>query len=171
VGRRERVAHVDVAEPRERPCELGVVRFLARVEAQVLEKQDAPGWQRCGLGLDGRSDAVGSQGHRSAQQRPESPRNGGQGESRLGAALRSAEVRGDDHRARAVRLGVPESRQGAADARVLAHLSVLSERDVEVNSHEDAAVPKVEVLDRALGHGQERGGRTAPGPRPTGSAP
>ena len=43
VGRRERVAHVDVAEPRERPGEWGVVRFLARVEAQVLEKQDAPG--------------------------------------------------------------------------------------------------------------------------------
>ena len=57
----EGVVHVDVAEPRQRARERGIVRLLARVEAEVLQEEHAARRQRRGLALDGRADAVGGQ--------------------------------------------------------------------------------------------------------------
>ena len=164
VRRGEGVVHVDVAEPRQRPRERGVVRLLARVEAEVLEEEHAapaaarsPGPRR----PTRRSPAASGTG--SPEERPEAPRDGRQRELRLGPALGPAEVRGDDHRARAPRPRVAEGRQRRADPRVLAHLAVTPERDVEVDPHEHPAVPEVEVLDRALGHGGDgAAGRARP---------
>ena len=59
VRRAEGVVDVDVGERRELPGERGVVRLLARVEAEVLEEEDAARRQRRdGLRRFG-ADAVG----------------------------------------------------------------------------------------------------------------
>ena len=107
----EGVVHVDVAEPRQRPRERGIVRLLARVEAEVLQEEHAARRQRPGLALDGRADAVGGQRDGLPEERPEAARHGGERELRLRPALGAAEVRGDDHRARAPRPRVAERGQ------------------------------------------------------------
>ena len=83
----EGVVHVDVAEPRQRPRERGIVRLLARVEAEVLEEEHAARRQRPGLALDGRADAVRGQRDGLPEERPEAPRHGGERELRLRPAL------------------------------------------------------------------------------------
>ena len=176
VGGGEGVVHVDVAEPRERLGERGVVGLLALVEPEVLEEQELrPSAARRPGARRPRPTQSGARGTGLPEERREAARDRGQRELRLGAAFRPAEMRGEHHRPHPARPRVAEGRERRADPRVLAHLAVAPERDVEVDPHEHPAVAEVEILDRALGHGGRTGaaGRARPlrGPEPTGSAP
>ena len=102
VGGGERVVHVDVAEPRERLGERGVVRLLARVEAEVLEEQQAapaaarrPGARRPAR----RSPARAGPSRRGAP--PRRRAIGARENFGSGPPFGPAEVGRDDHRARA----------------------------------------------------------------------
>ena len=94
--------------------------------------------------------------HRAAQQLADARGDGPQAHLRIRLALRSAEVRGEDH-ARGARLErVIDRGQRLADARVVADDAAL-ERDVEVDADEHAPALELEIANRAFGHVSVRG--------------
>ena len=163
VGGGKGVVDVDVAEPRERLGERGVVRFLALVKPEVLEEQHTARRQGAGLALDGRSDAVRREGDGLPEERREAPRDRGQGELRLGAAFRPAEMRGQHHRTHPARPRVADRGERRPDPCVLAHLAVAPERDVEVDADEHPAVrrSRSSIVRLDMAGGRER--PTGPG--------
>ena len=120
----ERVVDVDVAVRRERARERLVVRFFARVEAQVLEHRDLAVAQ---IGDDlARAVADGLVGERDVgvEQLGEPRRDRLERELRLGLAVGTAEVRAE-HDARAAIDQVLQRRQRRADARVVGDFAVV----------------------------------------------
>ena len=109
---------------------------LARVEADVLQKDDLSVLQgvrlRVGVGPDG----VGRQRHVDSQELGQAGRDRGQGEFGLDRALRAAEMRGDHDTGAGVEQAL-ERGQGGADAAVVGDVAVLVERHVEVGPDED----------------------------------
>ena len=150
--RSERVVHVVVAELGELPGELGIVGFLFRVEAQVLEQQRLSLFQ-LGRHLFGlRADAVGREADVLAaaqnfvEQDAQALGHRLQAHLRIGLALGTAQVRGQNQ-ARAVTQRVLDGGQGFADAGVVHHPSVV-ERNVEVHPHEDSFAAQRKITNR-----------------------
>src|SRR5262249_2784798 len=91
-----------------------------------------------------------------------------QTELRIGRALRSAEMRGENDPG-IVLERVTNRRHRGLDACGVGDAAVLRERHVEVDTDEDALTAQVEVVDRVHGGwGLGTGKRTADGERPEG---
>ncbi len=147
----ERVVDVDVGELGERLRKRGIVLFLFRVEAQVLEQDDLGSAMRCGHGGFRRlADAVGRKDDVALQQLPQSIGDRLQAELRRRLALRPPQVRRKNDR-RALVERVVNGRQRRGDARVVGDRAVL-DRHVEVDADEDALAAEIEVLDRVFRH-------------------
>jgi hypothetical protein len=144
VRRPEGVVDVDVAEPRVRARELGVVARLARLVADVLEHEHVARCEVLGEGLDLRPHDRRRQRHVRPGQLGQAVGRGSQGQLGL-AGLRPAEVRRQDDAgaAPAQRL---DRRQRRADARVVGDRAVL-QRYVEVHAHEHAPSLDLDVVE------------------------
>src|SRR5207247_8247712 len=132
--RTERVVHVQIAERGEYLRQLGIVFFLARPEASVLDERDTAARQparrgdaRGGIGneLDGRAEQLLEIGDDLLQR-----------VLRVGAALGPSQMRQQDD-ARAFVPQVLDRGQRGTQARVIGDLAVF-ERDVEVDAYERA---------------------------------
>ena len=146
----EGVVHPDLGEACQLRGERRVVLLLLGVEAQVLEQQHVP---RCELrhgGLRCGADAVRCERDRSPEQFGEAMCGRREALRGIGLALRSTEVRRNDH-LRAALGDEPDGRQARADAGVvgdaLASLSVAFEGDVEVHPHEHPLPPQIQLVD------------------------
>ena len=129
----------------------GVLAGLARVEAHVLQQDDAAVGQAAGQRLRGLADQVTGQRDLGAEQLGKPLGDGREGVLRVRLALGAAEVRGDDDlRARVGEL--LDRRQRGADPAVVGD-AVPVERDVQVAAHQHVAALNalaqqvVEVLD------------------------
>ena len=141
----ERIVDVDFAERRQRACEIGIVRFLLGMEANVLEQQDVAVLQfgdRVGGDV---ADAVAGERDRRAEPLVQFGRHRTQRHGRHGFPVRAAEVREDD-RLRAVLLQVAQRAECRFDAGRIADRTVLH-RDVEIFTHDDAFAAHVERIE------------------------
>ena len=149
--RTERIIYVDIREAGEGRGKVGLVLFLFRVKAKILEENDAI--SRASRLVYGRfralADAVLSKGDRSPEKLRKPRGYRPKAELRCHGSLRPAEVAGErDHR-RTVIQRVLDRRNRGADACVVADAS-LFERDVEVDADEDPLTLQIEVFDRQL---------------------
>ena len=151
--RPERVVHVRVETVRETPREIGIVRLLLGVEAHIFEERDVTRLHRADRSLDIRPDAFGQERHDPAEQLSNASRDRRERELRIGS-LRASEMR-DQAERRAAFDERADRRQCRADARVVGDLAS-GERYVEVDAHEDALSPRVEVPNGALGERHAR---------------
>ena len=128
------------------------------MEAQVFEEQHLAGLELARhLGRD-LADAIGREGDVEGiadvviEKHAQAVDDRTQAVFRVGLALGTAEMRGEDH------LGlmserVLDGRQRLADAGVVGDLgSVFAKRDIEINADEDVLVLQIEVADREFGH-------------------
>ncbi len=146
--RAERVVHIDVAQGRQFPRELGVVLLFLGVEAQVFEQQHF-----AGRGLHGfhfRPDAIGRHLHRAAEQFAQARRHRLQTHFRIRLAFGPPEVgRQDD--AGAVFERVLNGGQRRLDALVAGDFHVapliLLERHIEIHADEDPLPVQIEIAN------------------------
>ena len=97
VGGREGVVDIDVAVGGQRLDEIGLVLFLALVEAGVLEQQDAAIGKRRHCLLGGVPDAVLCKRYGPAEHAFDRRTDGCKREFRCGSPLRTAEMGEQDH--------------------------------------------------------------------------
>ena len=144
VGRRERVVHVDVAEPGER---------LWQTRARWPPHPRGSGGSRAGAcrpaagalrrTLGGRPDAVRREGNGFAEERPRGAARSGASEY-FGSGPPFGRPRWRPRTIARAPSGPrrAQRRERGADAGVLAHLAVAPERDVEVDAHEQRGGPE-----------------------------
>jgi hypothetical protein len=158
----EGVVDVDVAERGELPGELGIVLLFLGVEAEIFEKERLAGLEVADhLGGD-IADAIGREGNvlivaedvveQLAQTIDDGTKAHGEDDFSLGAA----EVRAEDDASLAAQ-GVFDGGDGLTDAGVVSDTggvigTIGRERNVEVDSDEDAFIGEVQVADRQLRH-------------------
>ncbi len=118
VRRPERIVDVHVGQARERLGERRIVLLFLRVEAQVLEQDDAAAVGRDHVGRRG-PDAVRRERDRPVEQRGQMIGDGLQRELRIGLALGASEVRREDDRGALIER-VGDGRQRRPDPRVVA---------------------------------------------------
>lgn len=146
----ERVVDEDVGVTGQRRREARVVGLLLLVEAQVLEQEQF-------AGAEALDRVLGADAERVAGDRDVAPDELGQAQADrpqpervLDLAVRPPEVaRQDDPRLRVEERG--DRRNRRTDARIVADLAV-GDRDVEVDSDEDALAGDVDVADRQPVH-------------------
>ena len=92
------------------------------------------------------ADAVGSELHVHAEQLRDVGEDIFHRELGVGSGLRATEVGGDDEPT-AVTDDLLEGGEGSTDAGVVGDLEIIVQRDVEVDTHEDALTAEVVVLD------------------------
>ena len=144
----ERVVDVRVGELGEPSGEGRVVRFLARIEPQVLEQHDGVVGQL-------RRSRLGERGHGFPDQLRQPRAHRCQPEVLVHLALGAAEVRGEHDRGPAF-AELADRGERRDDACVVGHRPGV-ERHVEVGTHEDARAGDVaEVVERAQAHGDYR---------------
>ena len=167
VGRAERVVHVDVAEGGQLGGECRVVRFLARVEAEVLAQENAAVGEGCGGVPGGRPDAVRGELDGPAEDGGKGLGHRPQAERRVGLAPQAAAVgQQDDAGARGAE-GVDGGRRLPQTGRVEHVLA--GHRHVEVDPDDDPAAAEHERA--VVEGGLEVGGRHHAAGRPvTGNA-
>ncbi len=147
--RAERVIDVDVREGGQLLRERGVVRLLARVEAQVLEEQDFAGRELSREVLDLGPHAVVRESHGTLEESGELDRDRRERELRFARSLRLSQVGGAED-ARSAVDGVPDRRQGLDDPRRVGHPAAV-ERNVEVDPEKDSPPLDRQVRDRLHG--------------------
>src|SRR5690606_27423391 len=138
--------HVKIAEHRELPGECGVVAFLSGEEPGVLQQENVtrPGIVGC-LHRLVRIRAF----HEldiAAEQLLQPGCNGLQGELRRRLPLRATEVR-EQHHYRSPVQQRPDSWDSGADARVVRHLTLVAERNVEVDTHQSAPTADLRIAE------------------------
>ena len=144
----KRIVDVEIGERRESIGEGGIVRLLARVEAQVLQQRDIAGRKRSHGGLSPIADAIGDEAHREATECLRK-RFGKRAErhGRHGLALGPAEVRGDDD----PRAALCEFAQGwrhPVDPSGIAHRA-FAHRHIQVHPNEDALTGDLDIVERS----------------------
>ncbi len=159
---REGVVDIDIAEFGQRGGEAGVVRLLARVEAQVLQQRD-PALRQAGDGRARRpADAVpGEADRRAAERRRQRPRQRRQRHRGVAPPPRPAEMR-EDRDARAPVPQRAEGGDGAFDPRRVRD-GAAAHRRVEVEAQQHAPPGGIEVVEGPEGGhgGVPRGSRRA----------
>jgi len=159
MGRPERVVDVDIGVGGQSRGERRVVLLLLGVKAEVLEKQRLT-WPEA---LDGifRADTEGVAGHRdvAAHEAAQDLADRPQAQAVLDLSVRSTEMARQDDLGALGQEGV-DRRDRRTDPRVVGDLAV-GERDVEVDTDEDALARGVEVANGQLVHRFRRGRRRA----------
>ena len=155
VGGGEGVVDIGVAERGEGLGEIGIVGFLAGMEAEVFQERylsiAETGHHRRGL----RPDAIPGEGDWSAAQRRSKGRGHlAQGEGRVDGAPGPAEM-GHEDDPRALRGQLRDRGCQAIKARRVRDSAAI-QRHVQVGAHEYPAAPYVEIIeDLERGHGLE----------------
>ena len=144
----ECIVDVDIGERRESIGEGGIVRLLARVEAQVLQQCDIAGRERSHGGLRLLTDAIGDKLHREAAECMRKRfGEGAQRHRRHGLALGPAEVRGDDD-PRAALCELAQGWRHPVDPRGIAHRA-FAHRHIQVHPNEDALTGDLDIVERS----------------------
>jgi hypothetical protein len=148
VASSEGVVHVHVAQGGDLSGEAFVVVLFFLVKAQVFQQHQLAGSQVTDELLGRVTDAIIGQVHVLAEQLAQTQRHWLQAEGGVRFAVRSAQVRGEQHaRARADRLF--DRRQRGADAFVVGDLARLGERHVEIDADEHALIIQPKIVNRA----------------------
>ena len=135
----EGVVDVDVAQLGQIRGERGIVRFLAGVEAQVLDQHDLAGLEVLGPAQRLEAGDFGRQPDVDAEQFAQSPRDRCERVLRINLAFRTPEVRAA-HDLGPARPQVFDGRQRRADAQVVLDPAV-AQRDVEVGAQQYPSAP------------------------------
>ena len=151
MDRAEGVGHIYLSHSGHGFRQLGVVLFLALLEAGVLQQEDLAGREGGGLGGGVGTHHVGGQDDVLAQQLAQAGGNRLQGQLGLDLALGLAHMGAGDDR-RALLQQVLDGGQGGADALVVGDdaAAVLGHGHVEVAAKENLLALHVDVLDRLL---------------------
>ncbi len=163
MGRAESVVHIDIGQLRELGAEGVVVLFLLVVKAEIFQQRNLAVLQFRGGLLRHFAHAIVHEFHRGAEQAGESLRARSQALQRIALALRTAQMRAEQH-AGALLMQIFQRRQRLADARVVGDglLAVLFlQGDIVVHAHQHALAAQRKVSNRDLGHKKERCGRPA----------
>src|SRR3954454_1309433 len=144
VGGAEGVVDVGVGQRCQSARQLGVVRRLPRLVADVLEHEDVARPQRVGLGPRLLADDPRRELDVGAEQLAQAPRCRPQ--RQLGLAVLGPAQMGDQDEARAPLAQFLDGGQRGLDPAVVGDPAVL-ERDVEVDPHENALAFDVDVVE------------------------
>src|SRR5450759_3784863 len=158
MGGAEGVVDVEIGELGELLRKMFVVGFFLGVEAEVFEQQRLAflELERHFFGFG--PNALGAEADVFAarqffvEHHAQTLGNGLEAQLWIGLAFGTAEVRREDE-AGAVSQSVLDAGQGFADAGVV-HDAAVVERDVEVDTHEDAVIVEREIANGKLGHGK-----------------
>ena len=152
--RAEGVVHVRVERGGEGLRERRIVALLLGMEADILQQERLAEGRGADLLGDLVADAVRGEGDAVSEELREALGDRRKAE-RIVGALRAAQMRADpDHRPAVQERAHRGKRR--ADARVVRDAAVL-DRDVQVRAEEHALPRRIEVGDRALGHGDQAG--------------
>ena len=144
----ERIVDVEISEPCEGIGEGGIVRLLARVEAQVLQQRHIAGRKRSHGGLRLLTDAIGDEAHREAAECMRKRLDeGAQRHRHHGLALGPAEVRGDDD-PRAALCELAQGWRHPVDPRGIAHRA-FAHWHIQVHPNEDALTGDLDIVERS----------------------
>ena len=157
MGGAEGVVDVDFGELGQLAAELGIVGFLTRIKAQVLQQQDVAVRQRGHLCLHLGPDAVVGHGDGATEELGQVGSHRGEAVLRVRFSLGATEMRGQDQPA-ALGQDVADGRQGGDDAGVVGDLLLIVEGDVEVDPTENSFTLEREIFDGDLvEHGDASG--------------
>jgi len=148
MGGAECVVDVQVRQVSQRLGELGIVRFLVPVEAEVLEQDQLAGTELADRVVHAGTERVAGHAHRASQQLRQPIRDGLEPEGIVDLALGTAEVAGQNHAGTALQQ-IADGGQAGANARVVGDPAVI-QRDVQVGAQEDPLAGDVDVANRLL---------------------
>jgi hypothetical protein len=148
MGGAERVEDEQVSEACQFGGESGIVLFLSRLKAGVLQQQHVPGTSGGNRSLNFVPDHRGQLSHRKPAQFGETGGHRRQGEVRV-AAVRPTQVAG--HRDNCSRISQPaDGGQAGADAKVVDNPSRI-QRYVEIRAHQHTDAGDVHVVKCEVG--------------------
>src|SRR5262249_62390446 len=149
----EGIVDVYVAQRRDQLGEIGIALLFTRVEAEILQQQYLAWLQRLRGRFHRGADDLVYLAHRPAEQLTKPFRNAVHRERRilLRIALGPAEVAHHNRAGTGVK-NVLDRRQRGLDAAVVGDVTLLIQRHVEIDAHQDALAFQVsEMAERLLG--------------------
>ena len=155
--RSEGVVHVQIGKAGQRLGERGVVGFLARVKAQVLQEQEVTGAQPLDRVLDARPERIAGHADRAAQELAQAVGDRLEAVRVVDLAMGSPQVAGHDH-GRPMLQQVDEGGDAGPDPGVVGDPAVV-QRDVQIGPQEDPFALDVDVANGQFVQRPEPGDR------------
>src|ERR1041384_5289035 len=152
--RAERIVYINVGQIRERVREFRIVRFFARLEAQVLQHRDIAIFHSGDDFVRNVADRVVTKEYRLIDQRVQMIRHRPERVFIDALPFRPSEVR-HQNRFCFLLAEIIDGRQRFADPRVVGDFNFIPlflDRDVEIDTHKHAFPANIDISDRKLSH-------------------